>query len=149
MIIELVPSFERISVSEGYVLWEIGDPPDGLYVIQSGILRASYKFAAHTSAIEESMVSGTLAGELSGLSGLSRNARVVVERHAVLWKLSWVGMRQLEQDHPYLAQTFVRLVLRGTPSLGLIGWERAHVRVTSSQAAKVDTDMLLAALVTR
>lgn len=128
VIIELVPSFERISVSEGYVLWEIGDPPDGLYVIQSGILRASYKFAAHTSAIEESMVSGTLAGELSGLSGLSRNARVVVERHAVLWKLSWVGMRQLEQDHPYLAQTFVRLVLR---------------------AAKVDTDMLLAALVTR
>ncbi|KAL4066573.1 sulfate transporter family-domain-containing protein [Scleroderma citrinum] len=125
---KLVPYFERVSVPEGHILWEMGDAPDGLYIIQSGILRASYKFAEHTPVIEESMVSGTLAGELSGLSGLPRNATVMVERSAVLWRLSRTSMRQLEQDHPHLAQTFVRLVLK---------------------AAKVDTDVLLAALATR
>ncbi|KAH7886685.1 sulfate transporter family-domain-containing protein [Phlebopus sp. FC_14] len=125
---KLVPYFERVSVPEGLVLWEKEDEPDGLYIIESGILRASYKFADHTPVIEESMVSGTLAGELSALSGLPRNAKVIVERQAVLWKLSRESMRRLENDHPHLAQTFVRLVLK---------------------AAKVDTDVLLAALATR
>ena len=59
------------------------------------------------------MVSGTLAGEMSALSGLPRNATVVVERSAVVWRLSSTSMRQLERDHPHLAQAFVRLVLKG------------------------------------
>ncbi|KIJ19677.1 hypothetical protein PAXINDRAFT_166757 [Paxillus involutus ATCC 200175] len=124
----LAPYFEQASFPEGHVLWEIDDHPDGLYIIQAGVLRASYKFAEHTPVIEESMVSGTLAGEMSALSDLPRNARVVVERDAVLWKLSGERMKKLEDEHPHLAQRFVRLVLK---------------------AAKVDTDTLLAALATR
>lgn len=124
----LAPYFERVALTEGMVLWERDDPPNGLYIIQSGVLRASYKFAEHTPIIEESMVSGTLAGELSGLSGLPRNARVVVERDVVLWRLSGESMRRLEEEHAHLAQLFVRLVLK---------------------AAKVDADTLLAALATR
>jgi len=125
---QIAPYFERFPVQEGVVLWENKDTPDGLYIIESGVLRASYKFAEHSPVIEESMVSGTLAGELSALSGMPRNARVVVERQAVLWKLSLENMRRLETEHPHLAQTFVQLVLK---------------------AAKVDTDILLAALATR
>ncbi|KAG9312501.1 sulfate transporter family-domain-containing protein [Chiua virens] len=124
----LVPYFERVAFPADTVLWEKDDPPNGLYIIESGVLRASYKFAEHTPVIEESMVSGTLAGELSALSGLPRNARVVVERDAVLWRLSAESMKQLEEEMPHLAQRFVRLVLK---------------------AAKVDTDTLLAALATR
>ncbi|KAF9240839.1 sulfate transporter family-domain-containing protein [Melanogaster broomeanus] len=123
----LAPYFEQVSYSAGFVLWETNDLPDGLYIIQSGVLRASYKFAEHSPVIEESMVSGTLAGEMSALSGLPRNATVVVERDAVLWKLSADSMRRLEEEHPHLAQRFVRLVLK---------------------AAKIDTDTLLAALAT-
>lgn len=109
----LVPYFEHVTFPAGAILWEKNDPPNGLYIIQSGVLRASYKFAEHTPVIEESMVSGTLAGELSALSGLPRNARVVVERDVVLWKLSPEGMKRLEEDMPHLAQWFVRLVLKG------------------------------------
>ncbi|KAF8429985.1 sulfate transporter family-domain-containing protein [Boletus edulis BED1] len=122
------PYFEHVAFPAGTVLWEKDDPPNGLYIIQSGVLRASYKFAEHTPIIEESMVSGTLAGELSALSGLARNARVVVERDAVLWRLSAESMKKLEEEHPHFAQQFVRLVLK---------------------SAKVDTDTLLAALATR
>ena len=109
----LTPYFEHVAFPAGAVLWEKDDPPNGLYIIQSGVLRASYKFAEHTPIIEESMVSGTLAGELSALSGLPRNARVVVERDAVLWRLAAESMTRLEEEHPHLAQQFVRLVLRG------------------------------------
>ncbi|KAG1824746.1 sulfate transporter family-domain-containing protein [Suillus subaureus] len=125
---QIAPYFERFTFPDGFVLWENNDTPDGLYIIESGILRASYKFAEHSPVIEESMVSGTVAGELSALSGMPRNARVVVEQQVVLWKLSLENMRRMEAEHPHLAQIFVQLVLK---------------------AAKVDTDILLAALATR
>jgi SulP family sulfate permease len=114
---QLASYFERIAVPEGYVVWKQGDPADGLYVVGTGVLRATYQFAPHTPAIEESMVPGTLAGELSGLAGLPRNATVVAERPAVLWCLSADSLRKLEEDKPDLARSFTALVLKGSAFL--------------------------------
>lgn len=97
---------------EGLVLFHQGDAPNGLYIVQSGILRATYDFAQYTSPIEESMVPGTIAGELSMLSELPRNATVVVERQAVLWKLSREALSLLQEEQPELARAFVQLVLK-------------------------------------
>ena len=109
----LSPYFVRLSFVEGHVLWRQNDPPDGLYVVESGILRAVYQFSEHTPSIEESMVPGTLAGELSALSSMPRNATVTVERAAVLWKLSIGDLRRLEGDDPVLAGAFTRVLLKG------------------------------------
>jgi SulP family sulfate permease len=81
---QLAPYFESIAVPEGDVVWKQGEPTDGLYIIGTSVLRATCRFAAHTPAVEEFMVPGTLAGELSGLAGLTRNVTVVAERPAVL-----------------------------------------------------------------
>ncbi|KAL5514025.1 hypothetical protein ACEPAG_2786 [Sanghuangporus baumii] len=124
----LLSSFERITVSQGSVLWEQGDPPDGLYLIESGVLRAMYTFPDRKDTFEESMVGGTLAGELSALSNLPRNARVVVEKDAVLWKLSIEKLEELQKQHPKLAGVFIHLVLK---------------------VAKTDYDILLSALASR
>jgi sulfate permease, SulP family len=110
---QLAPYFERIAVPKDHVLWRQGDAADGLYVIGAGVLRATYHFAAHTPVIEESMVPGTLAGELSGLAGLARNATVVAERPAVLWRLGVDALRRLETERPEVARTFTALVLKG------------------------------------
>jgi sulfate permease, SulP family len=110
---QLAPYFERVAVPAGHVLWKQGDPADGLYVIEAGVLRATYCFASHTPAIEESMVPGTLAGELSGLAGLPRNATVIVEQAAVLWYLDGEALGRLQAEHPELARTFTALVLKG------------------------------------
>lgn len=114
MLEQLALYFERITVPKGHVLWRQGDAADGLYVIGAGVLRATYRFAAHTPVIEESMVPGTLAGELSGLAGLARNATVVAECPAVLWRLGADALRRLEAERPELARTFTALVLKGT-----------------------------------
>ncbi|KAI0065142.1 hypothetical protein BV25DRAFT_1799226 [Artomyces pyxidatus] len=124
----IVTYLEHISLPEGLILWRQGDPSDGLYVIESGVLRATYQFTDHTPAIEESMVAGTLAGELSALSGLERNATVAVERQAVVWKLSAQNLRKMQDEQPELARTFTALVLK---------------------AAKIDYDILLSALAAR
>lgn len=124
----LKPYLERLTLTPGDVLWRQGDPPDGLYIVESGVLRATYEFAEHTQNMEETMFPGTLAGELSGLSDTLRNATVVVERPAVLWKLSSENLRQLRREEPALATAFTHLVLK---------------------SAKIDYDILLGALASR
>lgn len=109
----LIPYLLRMSVPAGTVLWNQDEAPDGLYIVESGILRATYRFADPTPPMVESMVPGTIAGELSALSGLERNATCVVERAAVVWKLSREDLASLEEAHPELARAFTRLVLKG------------------------------------
>ena len=105
---------ERMSLPEGFVLWRQGDEPDGLYIIESGVLRAVYHFSEHTRPTEESMVPGTVAGELSALSESPRNATCTVERPSIVWKLSMANLRKLETENPDIAKRFTKLVLRGS-----------------------------------
>ncbi|KAH6901521.1 vacuole protein [Coprinopsis sp. MPI-PUGE-AT-0042] len=127
--------FNRIIVPAGHVLWRQNDPSDGLYVVESGVLRASYDLTSRPSrgnrrlnTFDESMVAGTVAGELSALSDSPRNATVVVEQPAVLWRLSTRNLDKMQVEKPELARVFVRLVLK---------------------AAKVDYDILLTAIAAR
>ncbi|QRV95907.1 sulfate anion transporter [Ceratobasidium sp. AG-Ba] len=145
---KLAAYFARVELQAGQVLWRQGDSPDGIYVIESGVLQANYDFAAHSAPVQEvkfstsiihrlelmsgvhvkSMTAGTLAGELSALSGTPRNATVVAERPSVVWKMSAESFEKLEQEQGEVAKAFVTLVLK---------------------AAKQDYDVLLAALATR
>jgi sulfate permease, SulP family len=149
---QLAPYFERVSVPAGHVLWNQGDPADGLYVIEAGVLRATYYFATHTPTIEESMVPGTLAGELSGLAGLPRNATVVVERAAVLWYLDGEALGRLQAEYPELARNFTALVLKGAWCHLFVDERKMMIVITCGWcglAAKLDFDTLLSALATR
>lgn len=51
------------------------------------MLKASYSFLGDSHSISESMVSGTVAGEMTFLMRAKRNATVVAERDSVLWKM--------------------------------------------------------------
>ena len=105
---------QRISIPAGHVLWKQGDPSTGLYVIESGVLRAMYEFESPTQCFEESMVAGTLAGEMSALSDSPRNATVIAEQPSVLWKFSNDNIQRLQMEEPELARIFIQLVLKGT-----------------------------------
>ncbi|KAI0795819.1 sulfate transporter family-domain-containing protein [Abortiporus biennis] len=124
----LVPYLERMTLPVGYILWHQGDDSDGLYIVESGVLKAEYHFAEHAKPTFETMVPGTLAGELSGLSGLDRNATCIVEREAVVWKLGREALTRMEKERPDLARMFTGLVLK---------------------SAKLDYDILISALASR
>ena len=142
----LVPYLKRCAVPEGMVLWEQNETADGLYFIESGVLRASYKFAEHSAAVEESMVPGTLTGELSALTGLPRDSTVVVERQAVIWKLSVENLQRMQIEDPALATIFMKSVMKGESK---ISSRMDYLELRLPTAAKVDYDILLAALATR
>lgn len=142
----LIPYFTRVTAVEGEILWTQGEPSDALYLVQSGVLRASYHFAA-SPGIEESMVAGTLAGELSAVSGTSRNATAVVERDAVLWRLGTDDLQRLEQEEPALARGFMKLLLRCWFSFHSL--LRSLCLLILFPAAKADYDILISALAAR
>lgn len=51
------------------------------------MLRANYIFLDRQHSIVESMVAGTISGEMSFLSRTKRNATVTAERDSVLWRM--------------------------------------------------------------
>jgi SulP family sulfate permease len=59
------------------------------------------------------MVAGTVAGDLSMLSGTPRNATVIAERDCVLWKLDEGGLVRLHGEAPGVARKFTAIVLKG------------------------------------
>ncbi|KAK4702198.1 sulfate permease, SulP family, partial [Phenoliferia sp. Uapishka_3] len=105
----LAPYFKRVHIERGTTLWTSGSETDSFYLIESGMLRASYLFLDQTHSISESMVAGTAAGEMTFLSRTKRNATVVAERDSVLWKMEvashedmgkkegWAFCRRFEQ----------------------------------------------------
>lgn len=110
---EVAPYFEPNPVETGDVLWRQDDAPDGLFLIESGSLRATYQYEDHTEFVHETMVAGTVAGELSALSGVPRNCTVVAERDSMLWKLSAASLERMEKEKPEAARKFVKMVLKG------------------------------------
>ena len=112
LFVPMLSYFKRLTLPESQILWRRGDPPDGLYVIAAGVMRATYTWD-NTDSVSESMVAGTLAGELTGLAGTPRNADVVAEKASVLWKLSNKDWTLFKKEKPTLAHRFVELVLKG------------------------------------
>lgn len=112
---ELVPFFAERVLPSGTTLFRQDDRADGLYLIESGSLRATYTYDDHGELVQETMVAGTIAGDLSTLSDTSRNATVVAERDCVLWKMDSQGLESLEKEKRVVAQRFIRIVLKGEP----------------------------------
>lgn len=127
----LVPYFRKIKVARGDILWQMNDMADSFYVLETGILKATYNFpsqlydtpqpngaddhlalACH-HAISESMLPGTIAGEMTFLAGIKRNTTVSAERDCILWKMSTKDLKALEEtEGPGIARSFRQCVLR-------------------------------------
>ncbi|GAA5994775.1 Vsb1p [Rhodotorula paludigena] len=109
----LVPYFKRVNVERGTTLWSHGSESDAFYVIESGMLRASYVFPDRAHGISESMVAGTVAGEMSFLSRTKRNANVVAERDSVLWRMGIAEHEELGRKEGWgFARRFEEVVLK-------------------------------------
>lgn len=110
---QIVPYFSPVSTKAGQIIFERDQTADALYLIESGCLRATYEYEDHCELIQETMVAGTVAGELTMLSASKRNATVVAERDSRLWKLDQEGLERMEKEKPDVARRFVKIVLKG------------------------------------
>lgn len=104
--------FHEINVPSGAVLWHQDDAPDCLYLVGKGILKATWKATEEDKARPvESILPGTMAGELGFFTDKRREATLIAENECVLWIMRRSDYEKLLQDEPNLANEFMRLAL--------------------------------------
>lgn len=114
---QIVPYLSSVHTKAGQIIFQRDDAADALYLIESGCLRATYEYEDHCELIQETMVAGTVAGELTMLSASKRNATLVAERDSKLWKLDQQGLEKMEKERPEIARRFIKIVLKGQYNL--------------------------------
>ncbi|ODQ56026.1 hypothetical protein SAICODRAFT_74248 [Saitoella complicata NRRL Y-17804] len=100
----LSKSFKRVELPQGTIVWKQGEDADCFYLIESGILRATYDFEHGEALLSESIVAGTVCGELPFLSETPRTATVVAERSSVVWKMDRSAWTTLQEDKVVMSE---------------------------------------------
>lgn len=78
--------FVREEHKAGTYLYHRSEDSDGFYLVEKGVLKAEY--ILDQGKFTEAIVAGTTAGELPFFSETKRSASMLVEREAIVWRLS-------------------------------------------------------------
>lgn len=106
------PYFEKVTFPQGSVLFNIGDKPSGFYLLEEGLLRADYDLPQ--GKYSELIVEKRPCGELPFFSDTPRTANMVAETKCVIWQLSDRKWRELQKQHPEIAQELLKISLKLT-----------------------------------
>ena len=104
----LPPYLERVSLEDGAVVIRQGEPPDDVFVLESGRLRVETVTPEGTRMRLRTLRPGVMVGELAMYSGVPRTADVVAETPSVVLKLSKTAIERMETDDPELAAALHR-----------------------------------------
>jgi len=108
----LRPYLERIDLPEGTVLIRQDDPPDDVFVLESGRLRVELVTPEGTRMRLRTVRPGVMVGEVAMYTGVLRTADVVAESPCVVLRLTRASIEQLEADEPDLAAALHRWLAR-------------------------------------
>ncbi|CAG8559235.1 10880_t:CDS:10 [Paraglomus brasilianum] len=104
--------FHRVNVPAGAILWRQGDAPDCMYLVERGSLRATFRVEEGNPARQvESILAGTMAGELGFFANRPRDATLVAEMDCVLWRMADTDYETLITKDPKVANLFIRVSL--------------------------------------
>lgn len=96
----------------GATLFEQGDPPDALYIVATGCLRAVVAIAGGAVAEVGRVTAGETVGEMALISGKRRSATVQALRDTELVRLSRESFESLLDRHPRAMMNLARLIVR-------------------------------------
>jgi SulP family sulfate permease len=99
---------ERVELSQGTVLIAQDQPPDDVFVLESGRLSVELQTAEGTRMRLRSVNPGVVVGEVAMYTGVPRTADVVAETPAVVLRLSKASIERIETMEPELAAALHR-----------------------------------------
>ncbi|HEX6302870.1 MAG TPA: SulP family inorganic anion transporter [Anaerolineales bacterium] len=108
---ELMKYLVEKDIEGGYYLIKQGDPPDHVYLIESGQVTAQLELPDQAAIRLETMHGGRVVGELGFYLGSQRTASVVVDEPSKIFILSEDDLRKMEEIDPEAASTFHRLII--------------------------------------
>ncbi|MGH2595298.1 MAG: SulP family inorganic anion transporter [Actinomycetota bacterium] len=99
---------EREELPEGTVLIHHGDPPDDLFVLESGRLKVELLMPDGTTMRLSTVRPGVVVGEVALYTGVPRTADVVAETPSVVLRLSRASIERMEAEDPDTAAALHR-----------------------------------------
>jgi SulP family sulfate permease len=102
--------FERQDVRAGCYVIRQGDPPRGLYFIESGQLTAELEQEDGKVIRLRRMGAGTVVGEVGLYVGSPASASVVTNQPSTIYYLSVDSLKRMEQIAPELAAAFHKFI---------------------------------------
>lgn len=101
------PKFEHQSYEAGELIYSAGSHSKALYIVESGELGLQVNDSEKDSRIVETLLPGTMVGELEMFSSRPRICSLVALSDATVWCLSKHNFIELSNNHPHLALKFV------------------------------------------
>jgi SulP family sulfate permease len=98
----------REPLAEGTVLIRQDEPPDDVYVLESGRLQVEMVTPEGKRLRLRTVLPGVVVGEIAMYTGVPRTADVVAETPSVVLKLSRASIEQMEGAQPELAAALHR-----------------------------------------
>lgn len=104
----LGPFLERRALDAGAVLVRQGDPPDDVFVLESGRLTVELRTSDGARMRLRSMRPGVVVGEIALYTDMPRTADVVAEEPSVVLRISRDAIGRMESNDPELAAALHR-----------------------------------------
>jgi len=108
----IVPYFARRDYTKNTLLYKPGDPANGFYLLEEGLLKAKYDLPQ--GKYSELIVAGTTCGELPFFSDTARTSTTYAVTDCVTWILDQQKWQELLNNEPDVAQELLKLSLKLT-----------------------------------
>lgn len=106
----LFASARRMTLGADEVLFLAGDPGDGCYRVEQGLLKVSIIGPTGSERILAILGTGAIVGELSTIDGKPRSASVTAVRQSELNFISRAAFETVARDHPEIYKHMVTLL---------------------------------------
>ncbi len=106
----LFANAKPVHLAAGQVLFVAGDPGDGCYRVENGLLKVSIVSASGGERILSILGPGAIVGELAVLDGRPRSASVLALRDSELLFISKARFHEFARQHPELYQHLLTLL---------------------------------------
>ncbi|AMN38581.1 Crp/Fnr family transcriptional regulator [Rhodoplanes sp. Z2-YC6860] len=107
---KLFANARQTKLAADEVLFVAGDPGDGCYRVEQGLLKVSMIAPSGAERILAIVGPGGIVGELSTIDGLPRSASVAAVRESELTFVSRAAFQTFAEDHPQVYKDLVTLL---------------------------------------
>jgi CRP-like cAMP-binding protein len=107
---KLFANSRAVKLGADEVLFVAGDPADGCYRVDQGLLKISMIAPSGAERILAIVGPGGIVGELSTIDGLPRSASVAAVRESELTFVSRAAFQAFAEDHPQVYKNLVALL---------------------------------------
>ncbi len=107
----LLDHMQQLNVDAGQVLISMGDRPDDMFFVESGLVTAQIERPGQTAVRLQTTGSGSVIGEIGFYLGQDRSADVIADTPGLLYCMSVDDLKELEEKNPEAASALHQIVV--------------------------------------